>query len=194
MADDIGKVKLNDVRISFPVLWEARAPSNQPNAKKKFSAAFIFPKGSPAEKAVLSAMTAVAKAKWGEKAKDVFTSLKAGDKLALHDGDSKATNAGYSGNMFLNASGELRPLVVDRNRSPLTSSDGKPYPGCYVNAYIQVWAQDNQFGKRINASLMGVQFLRDGERLAGGSVVTADDFEAIPEAAEGAASADAMFD
>jgi hypothetical protein len=64
------------------------------------------------------------------------------------------------------------------------ASSGKPYSGCYVNAVIELWAQDNKFGKRINASLMGVQFLRDGQRLSGGGVASADDFQAIPEAAE----------
>ena len=31
-------------------------------------------------------------------------------------------------------------------------------------------------------SLLGVQFVKDGERLAGGGVAAADDFEALPEA------------
>jgi hypothetical protein len=65
----------------------------------------------------------------------------------------------------------------------LSASSGKVYSGCYVNASIELWAQDNKFGKRINATLMGVQFLRDGARLVGGGVASADDFEAIPEAA-----------
>jgi hypothetical protein len=38
--------------------------------------------------------------------------------------------------------------------------------------------------------LLGVQFTKDGERLAGGGVAAADDFEAIPqpEAAKAAAA------
>ena len=53
-----------------------------------------------------------------------------------------------------------------------------------VNAIIEIWPQDNQFGKRVNASLLGVQFVKDGERLAGGGVAAADDFEAISGAAD----------
>jgi hypothetical protein len=68
--------------------------------------------------------------------------------------------------------------VVDRDRTPLTASDGKPYAGCFVNAVVELWAQDNQYGKRINASLGGVQFAADGDAFGGGGVRTeADDFD-----------------
>jgi hypothetical protein len=123
--------------------------------------------------------------------------LKAGDRLPVHNGDAKATSAGYSGNYYINAGNTIRPLVLDANKAPLTPADGKPYSGCYVNAIVEIWAQDNQHGKRINASLLGVQFVRDGEKLAGGSVATADDFEEIPQQAgdTGGAkqSADSLF-
>jgi hypothetical protein len=43
---------------------------------------------------------------------------------------------------------------------------------------VELWAQDNQYGKRINASLGGVQFAKDGESFGGGgNVVEADDFD-----------------
>ena len=38
---------------------------------------------------------------------------------------------------------------MDRDRSPLTEKDSKPYAGCYVNAKLQLWTQDNQHGKGI---------------------------------------------
>lgn len=47
-----------------------------------------------------------------------------------------------------------------------------------MNASIELWAQDNkQFGKRINAQLRGVQFLRDGDAFAAGSPASEDEFE-----------------
>jgi hypothetical protein len=68
-------------------------------------------------------------------------------------------------------------LVIDVNKSPLTEEDGKPYAGCFVNASIELWVQDNNYGKRINATLAGVQFYRDGEHFGGGSIADTDDFE-----------------
>lgn len=188
------KVQLKDVRLTFPQLFEAKAVNGQ--GEPKFSAAFLFARNHPQIGEITKAIEAAATAKWGAKAADVLKQLKAADKLPVHDGDGKSDYDGYAGNYFINASNKVRPLVIDGNRAPLTAADGKPYSGCYVNAIIEIWAQDNQFGKRVNASLLGVQFVRDGERLAGGSVAAADDFEAIPEAAApkvAAAGAAALF-
>jgi hypothetical protein len=180
------KVQLNDVRLSFAqALFEAQQVQGQ--GEKKFSASFLFPPNHPCVAAIKDAMKKVATEKWGAKAGEVFAALKAGDKLCLHDGDSKPQYEGYKGNLFLNASNKIRPLVIDGNKSPLDASSGKPYSGCYVNAVIELWPQANKFGQRINASLQGVQFLRDGQRLSGGGVASADDFQAIPDAEANAA-------
>ena len=184
------KVHLKDVRISFANIFEPKQVQGQGEAK--FSAAFLFPRSHPATAEMTAAITQAATEKWGAKAGDVLKALKAGDRLCVHDGDAKADNEAYPGNLFVNASNKTRPLVIGPQREPLVAADGKPYSGCYVNAIIEVWPMDNQFGKRINASLLGVQFLRDGERLSGGGVAAADDFEQIaplPEAkaASGAA-------
>jgi tripartite-type tricarboxylate transporter receptor subunit TctC len=52
--------------------------------------------------------------------------------------------------------------VVGRKLEVLTEDDNKPFAGCYVNATIRLWAQDNQYGKRINAQLRAVQYVKDG--------------------------------
>ena len=175
------KVHLKDVRISFANIFEPKQVQGQGEAK--FSAAFLFPRTHPATAELTAAIQAAAKEKWGAKADEVLKALKASDKLCAHDGDSKSDADAYPGNLFVNASNKVRPLVIGPQREPLVATDGKPYSGCYVNAIIEVWPQDNTFGKRVNASLLGVQFLRDGERLAGGGVAAADDFEALPAAA-----------
>ena len=177
----MAKVQLKDVRISFANIFEAKQV--QGHGEAKFSASFLFPKTHPQKAELESAIVDSAKEKWGEKYGDVLKALKAADRLCLHDGDSKPDADAYPGNLFVNASNKMRPLVIGPNREPLVAADGKPYSGSYVNAIIEVWSQDNQFGKRINASLLGVQFVRDGDRLAGGGVAAADDFEAIPQAA-----------
>lgn len=186
-----GRFRFLDVRMSFPNLFEAKAPP-QPGGKAKFSAAFLFPRTHPQMAELQKTIMEVATAKWGAKAEEVLKSLKAADRLCVHDGDAKSDTDGYAGKLFINASNDIRPTTIGAGpdgRAPVTAADGKLYAGCYVNAIIQVWAQDNQFGKRVNASLLGVQFLRDGDRLAGGGVAAADDFEAIPQAGQEKAAA-----
>lgn len=175
-------IKLNDVRLLYAAsLFQAqRGPNGE--GEPKFSATFGFAPNHPAVAAIREGFKTVAGEKWGAKAGEVFMTLKAGGKLCLHDGDAKADKEGYKGNLYLSASNKITPLVIDGNKSPLQAASGKLYSGCYVNGVISLWAQDNKFGRRINASLMGVQYLRDGQRLSGGGVASADDFEAIPEA------------
>ena len=180
------KVKLSNVRLAFPALWEAKTVNGE--GKPAFSATFILGKDHPAIADLQKAIVEVAKEKWGEKWGDVVKSLKATDKLALHDGDGKAQYAGFAGNLYVSARNEARPLVLGADKSQLTAADGVIYAGCFVNAVVDVWAQDNGYGKRVNASLSGVQFFADGEAFAGGGVASADDFEAV--AGAGAANGD----
>jgi len=184
------KIKIENVRLAFPNLFEPKAA--KAGQKAKYSAAFIFPKDHPAVAIIRDAMVAVAKAKWGDKWESIYAGLRAADKLAVHDGDAKSEYGGYAGNLFVNASNEVRPLVLGGGpdgKAPLSASDGKPYSGCYVNALVELWAQAHaEHGKRINASLMGVQFFKDGERLSGGATAAADDFDAIPQATQTAAA------
>lgn len=183
-----GQMRLENVRFTFvQSLFDAKQVNNQGEAK--FSCTGLLPRDHPQLAAISAAVQAVAIAKWGAKATEVLTALKAGDRLPLHDGDAKNQYQGYAGNYFINASNKMRPLVIGPARENLTAADGKPYSGSYGNMIVQFWAQDNQYGKRINASLLGVQFIRDGERLAGGGVAAADDFEAIPQGAQETAAA-----
>lgn len=188
------RVNLIDVRISFAQgLFEAKPGAD--GGEPKFSSSFIFPKDHPVVAALSSMVIQVANEKWGVKAGEVLKQLKAADRLPVHDGDAKATIPGYAGNLFLNASNKVKPLVVDANPAhQLTAMDGKPYSGSYVNAIVEIWAQDNKFGKRINASLAGVQFVRDGERLSGGGTASPNDFAPLPGSETNTAPAAAPAD
>lgn len=169
------KVKLENVRLAFPSLFEAKTVNGE--GSPAFSASFLMAPNHPGVRALNAAIEQVAKDKWGAKADAVLKTLRASDKVCLRNGDSKAEYSGFEGQMFVAARNATRPLVIDRDKSILAQSDGKPYAGCYVNASIDVWAQDNNYGKRINASLGGIQFLKDGEAFAGGGAASADEFD-----------------
>jgi hypothetical protein len=65
-----------------------------------------------------------------------------------------------------------------------------PYSGCHANAIINIWAQNNKWGKRVNAGLTGVQFLRHDVRLSGaGKVASLEEFGVVATDADGAAPA-----
>ena len=96
---------------------------------------------------------------------------------------------GYPNNHYIKARNKVRPLVIDKDRTKiLDESTGRPYGGCYVNANIEIYAQDNGFGKRINASLKGVQFFRDGDAFSGGAPASEDDFDDLSDTGDGSAA------
>lgn len=171
------KIKLENVRLAFPQLFEAKSVNGE--GDPAFSATFIIPPEHPVTQTLRDGFEVVGKDKWSGKWATVKKEIEAKDRTALHDGDTKAGYAGFEGNLFVSARNKSRPTVVDRDRSPLVSADGRPYSGCYVNALIELWAQDNAYGKRINASLRGVQFIRDGDAFLGGGAASEDEFDAV---------------
>ena len=82
----------------------------------------------------------------------------------------------------MSARSKTKIMVADRDKSPLSAQDGKPYAGCYVDASIELWAQDNNFGKRVNATLRWVQFRRDGDAFAGSAPATDDELDDLSDA------------
>lgn len=175
------KVIIKNARLAFPALFEPSAFAGDSSSKPSYSATFIISPLDDQVELVERAIEQAAKEKWGPKAEAILRQLKAQDKVFLHDGELKASYAGFAGNLYINARSVQRPIVIDRNKAPLTERDGRPYAGCYVNASIDIYAQDNQYGKRINAMLLGVQFAKDGEAFSGGALASPDDFEEIVE-------------
>ena len=142
---------------------------------------------------MLAALRQAAADKWGEaKADAAVKGLTAGNKIALIDGDAKGNYDGVEGNMALAAHAQENapPRLVDGQRILLPQNTPLIYAGCYVNASVEIWAQDNQWGKRLNAQLRGVQFVRDGDSFSAARPASVDEFEVV----EGAAALDSDFD
>jgi len=177
MADD-NQIKLTNVRLSFPDLFKAKAVTE--GAEPKFGAHFLLEKKEDAEqiKTLKTEIWALAKGKWQDKAKEMIQKGKI--HVCLHEGSEKEYDGYTENNMYVSTSSTKRPLVIDRDKGVLTESDRRPYAGSYVNAIIRLWCQDNQFGKRVNAELLGVQFSKDGESF-GAAPLDPDAFEALEE-------------
>lgn len=179
-------IKLQNVRLSFPQLFEAKAVNGE--GEPKFSAAFVIVPGSEQAKLLATTMTQVATEKWGAKAAGVLGELKNKGRVCYQE--RPKTNAsgevydGFEGMHSLSASTSTRPAVIDKDTAPLTPADGRPYGGCFVDCSVDVWAQDNSWGKRINAKLRWVQFREHGDAFSGGAPVSQDEFESIAEGAQ----------
>ena len=178
MAD----VMLRNVRLSFPERWNARE-YKPGDGKPRWSASFLIEPGSDNDKAVQAAIKAEAEAQWKDKAGKTIEGMKGNsNKFCYTPGDAKDYD-GYSGMMCLatHRSAKLaRPAIVDRDKSPLVESDGKPYAGCYVNAKVSIYTQAGE-NAGVRASFSAIQFAKDGEPFGAGAP-SVDDFDVVEDA------------
>ena len=179
---------LKNVRLSFPDLWKAGTPPPGSTSGPKFGGQFIFEPGSEADTVAKAELHRVAKEKFGANYATILTALPK-DKVALRDGNLNlakdgSVRDGYAGMKYIVARNKLKPAVVDRDpKMALTEESGRPYGGCFVNAKIELYAMDKPGqGKSINATLMAVQWVGDGQAFSG-APPTSDGFEEMaPEA------------
>ena len=165
------KIILKDVRLSFASLFRKATFGGE---ETKYEGTFLIDKVKQADQ-IKNIVDAIEAMQSGKKSK------LSPDKICLKDGDFIDYD-GYSGTMSIKASNGKRPMILDKDRTALAEDDGKPYSGCYVNAVLNLWFQDNSFGKRINASLTGVQFAKDGAPFGeNSSSASVDDFSDLEE-------------
>lgn len=192
----LGELMILDARTSYCYVHKPSPPRSNDDGSVtpgSYGTHLIMARDSSQIAAIRAAIKAVAVAKWADKADAILKGLAGQDRLCLHDGDiSKAGQEGYAGMLFVSTSSKVKPLILGPDRRPLDEASGTPYSGCYVNGKIQIWAQDNKFGKRVNAQLTGIQFLRHGTSFGGGGRVASVDEFGVVAGSEADAAAPAV--
>jgi len=173
------KVVLKDVRIAFCQSLFA-AEQYQGKGVFRHSSTFLIVPGSDNDKALEAAILAEATAKWPKKGAAMVASLRPQtNKFCYQDGNTKEYE-GWEGMKALGAhrkQSDGRPTVLDEHKNPLVEADGKPYGGCYVNASVDIYAQDGE-NSGIRCGLVAVQFWRNGDSFGGARKSQGDEFEA----------------
>jgi len=189
------KLMLSNVRCSFLVLGEPE--QYQGKGPHRWSATALVPYESPLKKQIDTALAEVAKEKWEKKHQTILEAVLADPKGSCWLDGKRKDYDGYAGHYALSAhryQDKGRPLVIDRDRSPIYKPDntlyegkgGVIYSGCYVNMQVELWAQENTNGKGLRATLLGIQKVRDGDAFGGGASPNADDFGEVTEGADAA--------
>ena len=167
-------IKLKHVRLSFADLYKAKAFDE--NQEAKYKANLLLDPSNADNAVAIKTIREEAKkllAQGGLEPADV--------KLCFGKGDTKKYE-GYAGMVYISASNSSRPVVVNRRQKPVVDGDHEaPYGGCYVNASITLWLQDNKWGKRVNANLRSVQFVKDGPAFGVAPVDAETEFEPLEE-------------
>lgn len=189
-----GLIDLSNVRASHLYCFEpytGQASPQIPNPKPTYKGHFLLPPTHPDLVRVAEKIKEIAVLKWKDKATMILEALKGKDAICLHKGDvSQAGQPEYAGIYYVAGSNERPFTIVDRDRSPLFPKDMRPYSGCYVNVKLDIWAQDNKWGKRINCTITGLQFVRDGEAFKKGApLARPDEFGIVATDADATAPA-----
>lgn len=172
------KVILKNVRLAFVDSEKTSIfePRLNDKGQKQWGCAAILPPDHEGIKAIQEAEKAACKEVFGDKASATYSSIKAANKLALKDGNAKTDIAGYEGNFFINMNSKVAPKLKAGDRvTDVTKEMDLLYSGVYANVILEIWAQNNAFGKRVNAQLKGIMFAAHGERLGGGGSAAKDE-------------------
>lgn len=198
---------LNDVRLGRAWLTKPFQPRPDKSGKigdPKYKVELIVPPTHPQFPEIKAMQMAAAVKKFGADARQKLLIAETQDKLPLHKGDiTRAGDAAYAGALYLTANNKEQPTVVVTDPGTNTniatrgtpivlspSHPNWPYSGSYVNVHLDFFAYQND-GTGVSATVLGVQFLRNGTRLQGAFVSAASEFGLVPADADGAAPAQA---
>ena len=179
-------IKLKNVRLSFPALAKAKAFKDEDSGNESepyYSATFLLDKVK--QKSQIKQLDDAVQ----QLLEDHFAGKKipGAVKRPLRDGSEKDHIDGYGDTVkFISASTKKRPVIVDRSVNAVEGNEIEEmfYAGCYVNASLRLWVQDNKWGKRVNAQLRAVQFAKDGEAFGETAVNPEEEFESLDEDAD----------
>ena len=157
-------------RLSYAHLNTPHAPNE--NAEAKYSATLLIDKNDT--DAINAVNQAIAAAVDDGVTRRIFT--QAIDPThtkypPLRDGDTpndsgEPRGPEFAGHYFIAAKNKNQPIVVNAQRQPVINPDDV-YSGCYVNMAVEFFAYSTSGNKGISASLIGVQKVKDGDRLGG---------------------------
>jgi len=172
-----GHLLIQGLRCSFPQLWQEDVQADGSKFGKGIKLLLCKEKDADAIKLIKSEISRIMK----EKPKIAEVVKKSGEsKMCLKDGDREE----YGDVKMLNCGNPKTIMVMHKNATPATEADDPIYSGCMVNAKVEIWGQDNKYGKRINAKIIAVQFAGDAASFDGGHVapeVAADGFESLED-------------
>jgi len=179
-------VKLKNVPICFPAVF---SPQAYGDGNPAYGAKFPIEPGSNNAKLLDEAVTAEAKEKWKDKADAVLGMLREDKRVAYVHAPyrNKGTGEVYDGfvDMFALScrSEKTRPSVFNKDGvTQVSEADGLIHSGAIVNAFVEVYAFDSpKWGKRINCTLTGIQYVDQGVAFGGSAPVAAGAFEAVAD-------------
>lgn len=196
---------ISNARLSFPHLIE---PQKQMTSKGKerisYNCQLIMAPSDPSFAQFMTKVQELALAKWKEHTTPVLQMINADRKLRCYGNGAEMINKttfkvydGYEGGVFISCGRDSPPQVIQADGKPIDPTNTLAYQsltramygGCYVNAAVKPWMQENEFGRAVRCDLIAVQFAKDGTPFGEGAVDASGYFGAVASAPSTAAPA-----
>lgn len=184
-------ITIENVRLSYCNLFQAKPPYNNPNGDPKFSCTVLVPKSNTQAKAAIDAAI--------QQAIEVGVSKSWGGvrppqpNICIHDGDGVRPSDGMpygeecKGMWVFTATckADRPPFVVD-GRVQRIIDPTQVYSGMWANVNVNFFAYNSAGKKGIGCGLNGVQKVRDDTALSG-QITAEEAFKPVeaPEAPQG---------
>lgn len=176
-------IRIDAAIASYPHLLEPYA--GEDGGVPKFSIVHLLDKEE--HSGIIDAMRDICKQMMADKKTKVSA-----DKLFLKDGDKYFEDKEECANRYVVSAREnTRPTIRNAKGRKLDAKEDADeikelfYGGAIVSILINPWYQDNKYGKRINANLRAILFVRDGEPFGEGRVDDDDAWEGLDESGDG---------
>lgn len=163
-----GTIRISGVRFSYPHLAKPyKGDGDQGEAK--YGLVGLMPKKTH------DAAKKLVEERIAELLKENKVKALPADKKFLRDGD-ESDKDGYEGNWTVSARETRRPPLRDRSNQVVEPEDANEVfqPGFWGDILIRPWYQNNSYGKRVNAGLSSVQFVKKDEVFGEGRISDED--------------------
>lgn len=188
-----GTIRIDNVRLSYPHLDKPYSGQNDKGEQgvAKYGLVGMLPKATHTAakdlvKKVIQDLLKKNDAKVGV------------NKWFLQNGDDSG-KADYEGHFTVSARESRRPSVRNRDGSAMSDKEVADtiYGGCWGSILIRPWYQDGVkvgkgYGQRVNAGLVAVQFVKDGETFGEGRIDDEGVFDAVDDSDDGFADSDGL--
>ncbi len=163
-----GTIRLSGVRFSYPHLAKAYKGDDD-KGEPKFGLVGMMPK------ATHKAAHDLIDERIAELLKENKVKSLAADKKFMRDGDESGREE-YEKHWTVSARETRRPPLRDRANNVVEPEDAAEVfqPGYWGDILIRPWYQNNSYGKRVNAGLSSVQFVRKDETFGEGRISDED--------------------
>lgn len=163
-----GTIRISGVRFSYPHL---RKPykGDDDKGEPKYGLVALLPKKTH------RAAKDLIKERIEELLKENKVKSLASDRKFLRDGDTSGKPE-HEGHYTVSARETRRPPLRNRDNSVVEPEDADEVfqPGYWGDVLIRPWYQNNKYGKRVNAGLSSVQFVKKDEVFGEGRISDED--------------------